>query len=94
MGNVSSKSVMSNKNVKNTDDSRKKLLAIMDIVAANYANIEDGIFESGEWLTGPDYSGYAFGYSLETFLGPLEGKYTYSPETRESYWFFNLGFWF
>jgi len=64
------------------------------LVAANYANIEDGIFESGEWLTAPDYSGYAFGYSLETFLGPLEGKYTYSPETGESYWFFNLGFWF
>ncbi len=64
------------------------------LVAANYANIEDGIFESGEWLTAPDYSGYAFGYSLETFLGPLEGKYSYSPETGESYWFFNLGFWF
>ncbi|WP_439151007.1 patatin-like phospholipase family protein [Winogradskyella sp.] len=64
------------------------------LIAANYANIEDGIFESGEWLTAPDYSGYALGYSLETFLGPLEGKYNYSPETGESYWFFNLGFWF
>jgi NTE family protein len=64
------------------------------LLAANYANIEDGIFESGEWLTSPNFSGYAIGYSLETFLGPLEGKYTYSPETGESYWFFNLGFWF
>ena len=64
------------------------------LLAANYANIEDGIFQSGEWITSPDYSGYAIGYSLETFLGPLEGKYSYSPETRESYWFFNLGFWF
>ncbi|WP_299120632.1 patatin-like phospholipase family protein [uncultured Winogradskyella sp.] len=64
------------------------------IIAANYANIEDGIFESGEWLSSPDYSGYAIGYSLETFLGPLEGKYTYSPETGNGYWFFNLGFWF
>ncbi|MDP5081746.1 MAG: patatin, partial [Winogradskyella sp.] len=64
------------------------------LLAANYANIEDGIFESGEWLTSPDFSGYAIGYSLETFLGPLEGKYTYSPETGTSYWFFNLGFWF
>jgi len=43
MGNVSSKSVMSNKNVKNTDDSRKKLLAIMDIVAANYATTKLGL---------------------------------------------------
>lgn len=64
------------------------------LFAANYANIEDGIFESGEWITAPDYSGYALGYSLETFLGPLEGKYTYSPETGDGYWFFNLGFWF
>jgi NTE family protein len=64
------------------------------LFAANYANIEDGIFESGEWLTSPDYSGYAVGYSLETFFGPLEGKYTYSPDTGNGYWFFNLGFWF
>jgi len=64
------------------------------LLAANYANIEDGIFESGEWITSPDYSGYAIGYSLETFLGPLEGKYTYSPEAGNGYWFFNLGFWF
>ena len=64
------------------------------LLAANYANIADGIFESGEWLTSPDYSGYALGYSLETFLGPLEGKYTYSPDTGNGYWFFNLGVWF
>ncbi|WP_282043913.1 patatin-like phospholipase family protein [Winogradskyella flava] len=64
------------------------------LFSANYANIEDGIFETGEWLTAPDYSGYALGYSLETFLGPLEAKYTYSPDIGESYWFFNLGFWF
>jgi len=64
------------------------------LFAANYANIEDGIFESGEWLSSPNFSGYAIGYSLETFLGPLEGKYTYSPDTGNGYWFFNLGFWF
>jgi len=64
------------------------------LIAANYGNIDDGIFESGEWITSPDYTGYALGYSLETFLGPLEGKYTYSPDTGNGYWFFNLGFWF
>ena len=41
-----------------------------------------------------DYSGYALGYSIETFLGPLETKYTWSPETKDSYWFLNMGFWF
>lgn len=64
------------------------------LLAANYANIEDGLFKTGNWLSTPDFTGYALGYSLETFLGPLEAKYTYSPETGDSYWFFNLGFWF
>jgi len=64
------------------------------LLATNYANIEDGLFESGQFFSSPDYSGYAIGYSLETFLGPLEGKYTYSPDTGNGYWFFNLGYWF
>ncbi len=61
--------------------------------AANYANIGYGLFESGEWFNSP-YSGYALGYGLETFLGPIEAKYTYSPELGKSIWLFNLGFWF
>ncbi|MCX7546408.1 patatin-like phospholipase family protein [Xanthomarina sp. F1114] len=63
-------------------------------IAANYSNIADNIFDDGEWFTSPDYSGYAIGYSLETLIGPIELKYTYSPETKNSIWFFNLGFWF
>lgn len=63
-------------------------------LAANYANVENGLFETGNWFSSPDYTGYALGYSLETFIGPLEAKYTYSPDTGEDYWFFNLGFWF
>ncbi len=61
---------------------------------ANYANVADNIFDSGEWITSPNFSGYGLGYSLETFIGPIEAKYTWSPETSESKWFFNLGFWF
>lgn len=64
------------------------------LLAANYGNVENRLFETGNWLSAPDYTGYALGYSLETFLGPLESKFTYSPETGNSYWFFNLGFWF
>lgn len=63
-------------------------------IAANYANIENGLFDGVDWFTAPDYSGYAFGYGLETLIGPIEAKYTYSPETHESTWFFNVGFWF
>ena len=61
---------------------------------ANYANVRNNIFDSGEWFTSPDFSGYAVGYGIETFLGPLEAKYTFSPELKKSIWFFNLGFWF
>lgn len=64
------------------------------ILAANYANVEDRLFDDADWLSWPDYSGYAVGYSLETFLGPIEAKYTFSPDTKKGYWFFNLGYWF
>lgn len=63
------------------------------VFSANYSNAADDIFESGEWFTSPDFSGYAVGYSLETLLGPAELKYTWSPENKGR-WFFNLGFWF
>lgn len=64
------------------------------MLSANYANVGDDLFEEGEWFTSPDFSGYALGYSLETFLGPIEAKYSYSPEAKSGLWFFNLGFWF
>ncbi|WP_136482043.1 patatin-like phospholipase family protein [Cognatitamlana onchidii] len=60
----------------------------------NWSNIDDNIFETGEWFTLPDYRGYALGYGVETFLGPIQVKYSYSPEQKESTWFFNIGFWF
>ncbi|MGJ5642761.1 patatin-like phospholipase family protein [Formosa sp. S-31] len=63
-------------------------------VAANYANIEDNIFDFGEWFTLPDYSGYALGYGWETVLGPIELHYTWSPELGGNNWYFNIGFWF
>ena len=62
--------------------------------SANYANVGDNIFEKGNWFTVPNYSGYAFGYAFETFIGPIEAKYTWSPKTAQSIWFFNIGFWF
>lgn len=64
------------------------------IASANFANVENDLFSSGNWLSLPSYSGYALGYGLETFLGPIEVKYSYSPEVKMSQWFFSLGFWF
>jgi len=63
-------------------------------LGVNYANVADDIFETGEWFTTPDYSGYALGYAFETIFGPVEAKYSWSPETGKSKWFFNMGFWF
>ncbi len=64
------------------------------IASANFANLENDLYASGNWLSTPDYTGYALGYGLETFLGPMEVKYSYSPEIKNSQWFFSLGFWF
>ncbi len=61
---------------------------------ANWANVGDDIFETGTWLSLPDYRGYGLGYGVETFVGPIEIKYSYSPESKAGFWFFNLGFWF
>ncbi len=62
--------------------------------AANYANAEDNLFSNGDWLTKPKYSGYAIGYGLESRIGPIEVKYSWSPELRKGYTYFSVGFWF
>lgn len=62
--------------------------------AANFANIGNKLFDSDAWLERPNYSGYAFGYGLETIFGPLEIKHSWSPETKEHYTWFSIGYWF
>ena len=61
---------------------------------ANYANIGNKLFDSEAWLERPNFSGYAFGYGLETIFGPLEVKHSWSPETRDHYTWFSIGYWF
>jgi NTE family protein len=84
-------------------DSYIKSLATLDIefykknhfnFSANLANAEDQLFSSGNWLSTPKYTGYAFGYGLETVLGPIEVKYSWSPELPKGFFWFNIGFWF
>lgn len=62
--------------------------------SANFANSDNRLFESTAWLTKPKYSGYAFGYGLETALGPIEVKYSWSPELSKGFTWFSIGFWF
>lgn len=62
--------------------------------SANYANIGNNYFDSLEWISLPKYSGYALGYGMETIIGPIEVKYTWSPETNKGFTWFSIGFWF
>jgi NTE family protein len=62
--------------------------------SANFANLQDNLFQSFDWLSIPKYSGYALGYGLETIIGPIEIKQSWSPETRQGYTWFSVGFWF
>ncbi|SHF73238.1 NTE family protein [Salegentibacter echinorum] len=64
------------------------------IASVNVANVGNKLYSTGNWLNLPDYSGYALGYGIDTFVGPLEVKYSYSPEIKTSNWFISLGFWF
>lgn len=62
--------------------------------AANFANVDDDLFRTGEWFTPPEYSGYALGYGMESLVGPLQLFYSWSPEQKEGNFFFSLGYWF
>jgi NTE family protein len=63
------------------------------IASYNIANVGENLFSTNDIFSVP-YGGFALGYGLETFLGPVEVKYSYSPEKGESEWFFGIGFWF
>lgn len=61
--------------------------------AANLASVEEDIFNDGRIFENIK-SGYGLGYGFYSFLGPIELNYTWSPEIKENYWYFNLGYWF
>jgi NTE family protein len=62
-------------------------------LAANFANIGRNIFDpSNDKITIPKYSGYAFGYGLNTRLGPISVQYSWSPENSKSFIWFVLGY--
>jgi NTE family protein len=63
-------------------------------ISANFANIKNNLFETSDWISRIGYSGYAAGYGLESLLGPIEFKYSWSPETNKGFAWFSVGFWF
>lgn len=62
------------------------------IFSGNFANIQNDLFTTDAWIESPNFTGYALGYGLDTFLGPIDIKCSYSPEIRKSVWFFSLGY--
>ena len=63
-------------------------------VAANFANVGYNIFSTSNWLPPPAFTGYSIGYGVDTFLGPLQTRYSYSPERNSGIGFISLGFQF
>jgi NTE family protein len=64
------------------------------LFTANFANVDDDIFRTGDWFEAPDFSGYGIGYGWESFLGPVNLLYSWSPETERSQFFVSVGYWF
>jgi NTE family protein len=63
------------------------------MATANYAWVGSDLFNQGRIFENTK-SGYMLGYGLDTFLGPIEINYTWSPDHKENYWYFNVGYWF
>jgi NTE family protein len=55
--------------------------------------VESDLFNSGRIFENTK-SGYMLGYGIDSFLGPVEIHYTWSPDHNENFWYFNVGFWF
>ncbi|MGD1947161.1 MAG: patatin-like phospholipase family protein [Croceivirga sp.] len=64
------------------------------LFAANAANVDDDLFRTGEWFTAPNFSGYGVGYGLESFIGPVQIYYSFSPQINNSTVLFSVGYWF
>ncbi|XHP73819.1 Outer membrane protein assembly factor BamA [Arenibacter antarcticus] len=64
------------------------------LITANFANVGDDLFRTADWFKEPEFSGYGIGYGLESFIGPIQFYYTFSPEQKENHLFFSVGYWF
>lgn len=64
------------------------------LFAANIANVEDDIFRTGNWFTAPDFSGFGIGYGWDSFFGPVQVMYSWTPQISDSRFFFSIGYWF
>jgi NTE family protein len=68
---------------------RKNYISFM----GNFSRMGGDLWNGGD-IFGDTRSGYSFGYGVNTIIGPIEVNYSWSPETKNKIWYFNLGFWF
>jgi len=59
----------------------------------NYGRLNGDLWNGGS-IFEDIVSGYAVGYTWDTFVGPIEVKYTWSPDDKREFWLVNVGFWF
>jgi len=59
----------------------------------NFAEIDDNLWNNFDFFKSIK-RGYAIGYGVKTIIGPIEVKYSWRPDDRQNYWYFNLGYWF
>lgn len=53
-------------------------------LGSNIANIQDDLFEGGAWHKDVDHSSFFIGYGVKTFFGPIDLKYAYDTQYKES----------
>lgn len=61
-------------------------------LSINIAKVGDDLLVAGNWTNSIEYIGYAAGYGLETLFGPIEVKYSYSPERAAVGWHVKAGY--
>lgn len=59
---------------------------------ANAARVEKNVLDAN--LFDNTKYGFALGYGIDTFVGPLELNFSWSPKTNNNHWYFNIGYWF
>ncbi len=64
------------------------------LLSANFANVDDDLFRTGNWFTEPSFSGYGVGYGFESVIGPIQVYYSWTPEIKNDSIFFSIGYWF
>ena len=57
----------------------------------NMANVGEDIFKRSSWYQKVEYTGLAVGYGMETFIGPIDVKYAYAPESGKSLFYVVVG---